>query len=153
MLALVAGYSRASRRPDRVFADPTSNYYASFGLLLSWTVFAGGAIEANVSEAALEMKKAEAAYAETLRIVKSEVLDRAERLVVLTESHRNGVAAARAARRARDLVAARSEASALELRDAEILESQAVLSAIEGRIDVEVGRAELARAVGVDALP
>ena len=155
VLALIASYSRSSRRPERVYGDPSDNYAASIGLLFTWTLFTGGAIEASVTEAGFEMVKARAAYAEVVRNVKSEVLEKRQRLLILIDVHANALEAARASRRARTLVeakAAEGKASALELRDAEILESQAVLSAIEGRIEIEVGQAELLRAIGTPRL-
>ncbi|MFO0725274.1 MAG: TolC family protein [Myxococcota bacterium] len=153
VVALNGSYTRITRRPDRLFSDPTQDFYGSVGLSLSWNVFTGGAISANVEEGEIELGRANANYADLERAVKAEVLDRLERLKILLSVHRLGLAAAESAARARQLVDARAKeggASSLELRDAELRYTQATLQAIEGRIDIEVGRAELVRAVGVD---
>lgn len=153
VLALVGGYSRISRKPERLFGDPSENFYANFGLNLSWNAFTGGAVSANVEEGEIELGKATANYEDLERSVKSEVLDRLQRLQILLSVHRLGLLAAGSAARARSLVDARAReggATSLELRDAEIRYTQAMLQAIEGRIDIEVGRAELVRAVGTE---
>ncbi|CAN0592719.1 unnamed protein product, partial [Laminaria digitata] len=48
---LDAAYRRGSRRPDRVFGDPTTNFTASLGISVRWTLFEGLRTSALVREA------------------------------------------------------------------------------------------------------
>jgi outer membrane protein len=152
-VALQGGYSRTSRRPDRVFSDPTEGYNATAGVTLSWPLSTGGAITASVREAELELEKGRASYEDLVRVVKAEVLEKRERLELLLQSYRLQDQSVRAAERARSLVQARyerGESNQLELRDAELRLTQALLARIEQRLEVEVGIAELERAIGAE---
>lgn len=153
VLSLVAGWSRSSRRPDRIFDDPTDNYYANVGLDLRWSIFSGGTTRASIEEAELELEKARANYEDLERVVKNEVLEQSEELLLLVEVHALNVSGARSAQEAFELVSAayrQGKATALELRDAELRLTQAILEATVGRFNIEVARAELAKSLGAD---
>lgn len=151
VIGLEAAYSRRSRRPDRVFNDPTENYFATVGLGIQWNIFSGRATDAAVERAELELTKLEATYEELQRIATADVEQRIETHVLSMrvyelslESIRAGEEAVRLARG----LYAEGRGTALELRDAELRLTQQKLGAIEARIDVEIAREELRRAVG-----
>jgi outer membrane protein TolC len=153
IVALGASYSRASRKPGRVFDDPTQNYFASIGLTLQWNLFNGRATTANVQQAELELSKLEATYEEQERIVAGEVEERLEVLALSAEVYRLAQEAIRAGeeavRLARGLYT-EGRGTLLELRDAELRLTLQKLSAIEARIDLLIAREELRRAIGGD---
>ncbi|MCC7386995.1 MAG: TolC family protein [Deltaproteobacteria bacterium] len=153
-LAFVLGYSRPiSRRLDWVLGDPTENFVATMGLDLRWNVFSGGLTKAAVEEAEVELTKARANLDEVERTVKNEALEKSEELMLLIEVQRLSIDGARSAKAANDGVQSsyrEGKASALELRDAEQKLIQAMLDAIVGGMNIEVARAELSRAVGLD---
>ncbi len=146
-------YRRTSRRPDRVFADPTSNYTAFLGLDIRWNVFSGLRDEAGIDVAALQSVNARTNYEDQERRVLSEVIDRRQNLEIQIEVYRLARAALRPAEDTVRLSRQRKEqgeATTLELRDAELRFTQAQLAAINARLQIEIAREELRRAVGTD---
>lgn len=151
-----ASYTRFSRRPDRTFHHNwLDNYYAGVDLQVRWNLFEGGRTDAAVQEAQVVLVKATADYENLERMVLSEVQDRLQNLALqiqVYELARSSVgSASQAARLARELFA-NDGATALELRDAEIKFVQARLGAINARLEVEMAREELRRAIGADIL-
>ncbi len=144
-------YDRFSRRPDRVFGDPTRNYNASVDLRLQWNLFAGLSTNAQVEDAEINRTKVVASLADLQRRIRGEVYDRAENLLLLAEVYRlesNAlVSATEAVRLARELFQS-GRRSVLELRDAEIRFTRAKLDAINARLDLEIARESLRRTVG-----
>jgi len=144
-------YQRLSRRPDRVFDDPTENYFANLGPTVRWNLFSGRATSASVEQAELQALKAGNAIEHLERIVENDVLSRHEGLAVLVESFALARATARAAEEAMRLAEAlyrEGRSSGLELRDAELGFTQARLQLTSARLDVEIAREDLRRAVG-----
>lgn len=153
IISLVATYTRSSRRPDRVFNDPTENFVATIGLDIRWNLFSGGATRLSIEEGELDLLKAQASYEDLLRLVKSQTLEKAEEIQLLIEVHRLNLAGARSAQEAFAGVEAsykQGNATTLELRDAEQRLIQALLEATVGRMNIEVAKAELARVIGAD---
>jgi outer membrane protein len=150
-VGLFANYSKQSRRPDRVFNDPTENYVAALGLSLQWNLFNGRLTTSEVERAEIELTKLEATYEEQQRIASADVEERLERLIYAYRIFKLSVDSIRAGeeavRLARGLYA-EGRATALELRDAELALTQQKLSEIQARIDVEIALEELRRAVG-----
>ena len=150
--SLAASYSRGSRRPDRIFADPTDNYRATLGLDVSWSLFSGGATDAAVRRAEVDVEKTIATLVDHERRVTSEVIESMQRLELLVEVFRLALAGAQSAAEAVRLARVQYDqgnSTALELRDAELRQTQARLSSINARLDIEVAREQLRRAVGV----
>ena len=151
VLALGASWSRSSRRPDRVFGDPTQNYFAGLDLNVQWNLFEGRATDARVQAAEINLRKIITRYQALGRQTAAEVEDAFELLEaqrdVLELTERALEAAAEAVRLARGLFE-QGRGTALELRDAELRYTRAELGARDARFDVEVAKAALARAAG-----
>lgn len=154
-VALTANYSRFSRRPDRVLADPTTNYTANAGLSFSFPVYSGGDVIARIDRAEIELARVRRQHEDLVRDVRLEVLDRCERVELLANVlrlARTEAAAAELVMKAAQSGYVAGSASATEERDAGLRWVEARRSVIESRYDLEVGLAELARATG-GALP
>lgn len=146
-------YSKLSRKPDRVFGDPTENYFASFDLSLAWNIFSGGAVSADVEAAELSLVKLEASYSDLERSVMFEVQRAFDSVALFGEQHALAKKNIKVATTALDLAKAGYQAgrgTLLELRDAEQGLTLARLIAIEARLNLEISREELRRAVGAD---
>lgn len=153
VLGLNAYYSHSSRRPDRVFGDPTSNYYAFFGLDIRWNLFAGGATRASVQEGEIEVRKAEVLHQDLLRQIKSEVLEKMEQLRLLAqvfELNRGGARSAEEALKQVTNAYRENRATLFELSDAQFRLITARDAIYEARFDLEVAIEELRRAVGAE---
>lgn len=153
VVALQGSYRRSSRRPDRVFANPFTNYFATFDLVVQWNLFAGLSSKAQVQRALVAHRKAQAEYDNSERLVFSEIAAVQERLAAQTEivalAAAEIQAALEAVRLARGLYQG-GRGTALELRTAELGQTQAQLSAVSARLEIEIARAQLQQAVGVD---
>lgn len=152
-LALGATYRRQSRRPDRVFGDPTENYYAGLDLIMRWNVFEGRATGARVEEQEIALRKLDTDREDLVRRIEGEVQDRLQTMRVQLEVHRLARDSVRSASEAVRLARGLFEqglGTALELRDAELKYSQAQLVAVEARLEVEIAREALRRAIGGD---
>lgn len=153
-VSLGAGYFRSSRRPDRVFDDPTSNFTANVSLDVNFNIFQGGAISANVQEGEIELRRAYTNQEQLERNVKNEVIDAIENLELQYEvfaRSREELSSAEEALRLADGLYKQGRTTALELRDAEVKLTQARVRALETRYDIEVAREVLRRAIGTDA--
>lgn len=146
-------YQRNSRRPDRVFGNPFENYIATVELALTWNVFQGFATRAAVETALVAMRKQVEELERLEREVTSEVENAHQELIrqraVYSLARRQIAAAEVAVTLARGLFTA-GRGTALELRDAELGLTQARLTAINARLDLEIAFAELVRTVGSD---
>lgn len=154
-VSLGGSYARFSRRPDRVYADPSDNFYAGFDLTVRWNLFRGLGTNADVDEAELQVLKAQADYQERERVVLSEVQDRLENLDLQLQSFELAQSSLRTALDAVRLVRGLFEAgknTAVELRAAENAYLRAQLNVIQTRFDLEVARESLRQAVGRDLL-
>ncbi|MCA9555045.1 MAG: TolC family protein [Myxococcales bacterium] len=154
-LTLDANYRRGSRRPDRVFDDPTTNFIATLGVTLRWNLFEGFRTDALVAESELALVKVQADYDDLERRVLAEGLDRLENLHITIQVFELARDAYRSAEDAVHLVRRLFEEgknTALELRDAELKYTNAQLALIDARLQVEVAREELRRAVGAEML-
>lgn len=150
-VSLAASYRKQSRRPDRVFGDPTENYQAGLDLTVRWNVFEGLGTDARVRQAESAVRKLDARRAELLRSIEAEVADRAAAVVAQAElvalSADTVAAAEEALRLARGLFD-EGRGTLLEVRDAELQVLQAKISGIAARLDLEIAREALGRALG-----
>lgn len=155
IVGLNATYSRASRRPDRVYGDPTWSYAALFGFDVRWNLFAGGATDANVQEGEVELRKAIVLHEDLLRNIRSDVLERLNNLRLqaqVFELFRTGARAAEEAAKLAAIAYRENRATLLELRDAEFRLITARDQIFEARFDLEVALEELRRSVGKEVL-
>lgn len=150
-----ASYIRRSRRPDRVFSDPTQNFDVAADVTLRWNLFDGGRRYADLEAARIEVKKAKIQIAEHRRQIRGQVQNAVEYL----ELQKRVLGLAQQALQAADetvrLTRKRDRnggATVLEVRDAELRFSDAYLAAYSARIDVEIARVNLAWALGRDDL-
>lgn len=149
---LEANYRRnTSRRPDRVYGDPTENYFATLDLTMRWNLFEGRANEGRVEAAEIALRKTVAQRAQLVRQISAEVDDRLEglatqqRIWALAEG---SIGAAEEAVRLANGLYEEGRGTALEVRDADLRLIQAKLAAINARLDVEIGKEALRRALG-----
>ncbi len=153
IVALQASYRRSSRRPDRVFANPFSNYIATLDLVVQWNLFQGLGTNAKVDRALVVARKAQANYEQTERQVIGGIDQAMEALGAQQEiqgiAAREIQAAEEAVRLARGLFEA-GRGTALELRTAELGHTQSKLTAINARLQIEIAKAQLIQAVGTD---
>jgi outer membrane protein len=150
-VTLGASYRRVSRRPDRVIADPTRNFYAGLDLTMRWNLFEGRAADARIEEEEIKLRKLLADRRDLERRIAAEVQDKLQNLeaqgAVLELAQEAVRAATEAVRLARGLYD-QGLATALERRDAELKYTQAELSAITARLELEIAREGLVRALG-----
>ena len=155
-ISVGATYLRRSPRPRRTFGNLFTDYEATIDLDVRWNLFEGFRTLADIDAAELEVIKAEADLADLERRILAEVQDRLENMAVQVQVYRlsqeNLLSALLAAEVARELFE-EGRNSALELRDAEQKLTSGQLSATNARLEVEVAREELRRAVGADLLP
>lgn len=153
-LVLGGRYQKLSRRADRVFTDPLNrNFYAGFDVTVRWNLLNGGIDDTLIEEAELNVEKARADYAEVERAVMSEVEDRVENLALSLQIYALAIETLRPATVAVESVRQRykeGKATLITLRDAELKFTQSQVAAINARLDVEVARELLRRAVGRD---
>jgi outer membrane protein TolC len=152
-VTLNGNYGRSSRKVDRVFADPTTDYTANVNLQMQWNLFAGRQTMANVEQAEVNLTKDQINYDAQVRSVLGEVQEKTERVHVQVDVYklaRESVhAAGEAVRLARGLYE-NGGGTLLELRDAEQKLTLARQAAADARLDLEIAREELRRAVGAD---
>lgn len=156
VVTLGASYARQSRKPARIFGDPTQNYFAGVDLTLRWNLFNGRFTSAEVERAEIELTKAEAGHRDLERVVAGEVEEKVESVGLFIEVAGLASEAIRSAgeavRLARGLYE-QGRGTLLELRDAELKLTLARLAEIEARLDLEIAREELRRAVGGEVPP
>lgn len=151
-LSLGANIQKQSRGgAGSEFGNPVENFY-SLDLTVRWNLFEGRANNARVEEAEINLKKLYTDKADLERRIAAEVQDRLQtlqtQLDVYTLSQTAVTAAGEAVRLARGLFE-QGAGTQLELRDAEQKFSQARLSAITARLDVEIAKEALQRAIGM----
>ncbi|MCK6548418.1 TolC family protein [Myxococcota bacterium] len=152
-LSLSASYSRQSRKPARVFDDPTENYFANLSLGLAWNLFEGRATSAAVESAEIRLSQAAASHAELERSVASEVDERHDEVALLREVYvlaREAVRASEEAVRLARGLYEQGRGTLLELRDAELRLTLERVTVIDARLDLETAREALRRAVGAE---
>lgn len=146
-------YARESRRPDRVFADPTGNFFALLDLTASWNIFSGRQTSIQVERAEIDLDRARSTLDDAKRRVEAQVTaahDRLRRLLeIYHRARRAPIAAEEAVRLARTLYQ-EGRGRALEVRDAELQRTQALLAEIDTRLEIEIAVEVLRHAVGED---
>lgn len=150
-LSLSANYDRNSPTPDPFFTDLRKQNNVSANLTLSWNLFSGFQTQSQVEDARLQQEKARLTFVQAQRDLEGEV---AKALVALqTQIEATQVADANRQLAREGLLLAQERyaagaATTLEIRDAQLKVTNAELSFLESRIDVEVARAALERSMG-----
>ncbi len=146
-----ASYNRSSSAAEPFFIDPARQNALSFGLLMQWDIFSGFATQAQVGRARTDLRGAELQLAQAERELAGEIrrtsaaLDAQLKIAALAEKNR---AVAEFSLRIAEERFNAGAGSTLEVRDAQIKLTQSQLTQVQGRIDVEIARANLGRIVG-----
>ena len=153
LVTLGANYRRQSRRPDRVFNNPFENYYAGLDLTVRWNLFQGRGTDAKVDEAELNLSKLLTRRSELARTIEAEVLDKLDAWAL--QNALFGLAletlkAADEAVRLADGLYEQGRGTLLESRDAQLRRTEALQNAKTARLEMEIVRQALHRAVGED---
>jgi len=144
-------YARSGADTSPFFTDPRRQNAVSAGVSISWNAFSGFGTEALVAQARAALRKAELTYAQAERDVGAELrrglsdLDALSKVAALSKSNadlaRDGLTLATSRFQAGDT-------STLQVRDAQVKLTQAEVSLLESRVDVEIARAALERSMG-----
>lgn len=149
-----AGYSRRSPTADPFFTDPGRQNSVSGGLSLSWDLFTGYSTQAQIRNAEHQRSEAQAQLEQAVRELEGEVRRALSAVGAQREiaqlAQENRAQAERALKLAEERFGAGS-GTTLDVRDAQLKLTQAELSALEGRIDLEIARQALFRATGGEA--
>lgn len=144
-------YGRAGPQFDPIFTDLSRNNAVSAGLSLQWDVFNGFGTTAEIGQAVALRTTAELNREQAERDLEAEVARAHRALTSQIDAAEIARANLELAKDGLDLAEERFKAGAgstLEVRDAQLKLTQAELSLVESRIDVEIARAALERAMG-----
>lgn len=144
------GYSRSSPILG-AFVDPRLQHSLSGGLRLSWNLFSGFATQAQIERARVDARTQAAQLSQTQLELEAEVRQTASALRTqrdIAALADGNVALARAQVELEEQRYQAGAGSPLDVRNAQLKLTQAELTQLAGRVDVEIARAALARAVG-----
>jgi outer membrane protein TolC len=150
-ISLSAQLGRSSPAADPFFTDPTRQNYVSLGANLSWNVFSGFATVGREESARADLTQVQAQQKQTLVELEGEVKRSLVTLATQVE-----IASLSATNRGLSQTELKGEeerfnagaGSSIDVRNAQVKLTQAELSQLTGRIDVEIARAGLTRLVG-----
>lgn len=146
-----ASYSRRGPDAGPVFTEPRLQNTFTVGVGLQWDLFNGFATSADVSGARAALRRAELDLAQTERELEAEVrrslLSLESQIEAAKIAQQNREAAARALTLQEERFRA-GAGSTFDVRDAQLSLTQAELALLESRIDVELARYSLLRAMG-----
>jgi outer membrane protein len=149
-------YSRSAPTTNLFFREPSLQNTIGANVLLRWNLFAGFQTMAAVRDAELVQEKAQANLTQYEKDLAGEVFKAHVVLQAQIEAARvadgNRQQAREGLRIATDLYTA-GAVSTLELRDAQVKLTNAELSWIQSRIDVELARLVLERSMGTLSKP
>ncbi|MFP2925931.1 TolC family protein [Pyxidicoccus sp. 3LG] len=144
-------YSRGGPSSELVFTEPRLQNNFSAGINLSWNLFNGFATGAETRRAEAGIRRAQLLLEQTVREIEAEVRYSHRSLEAQLEAARlaaeNREAAVQGLRLAEERFRA-GAGSTLEVRDAQLSLTRAELNLLENRIDVEIARFTLVRAMG-----
>jgi outer membrane protein len=144
-------YRRSADKAGPVFTEPRLQNTVSGSVTLQWDIFNGFATGAQVSQAAASVRTAELNLAQTERELEAEVRRALEGLNTQIASSELAAANREAAAQSLALAEERFKAGAgstLEVRDAQLKLTQAELALLETRVNVEIARFGVMRAMG-----
>ena len=147
-----AQYGRAGPNAEVVFLDPQRQHSVSAGVGLSWNLFAGLSTQSQTRRAQYQSKIAELSLLQAERDLEAAVAQ--THATVLAQINATALAATNRKAAADALVLAEERfnagvSSTLEVRDAQLKLTQAELTLLQNRIDVERARFALMRAMGM----
>lgn len=149
--ALQGQFQRSGPDPRLVYADPARQNTVSGGLTLSWDLFNGLATQAQVRRAQYQSKIAELNLRQSERELEGSVRQAHAALLAQIAASELAETNRKAAADALVLAEERFNAgvsSTLEVRDAQLKLTQSELTLLESKIDVEIARFALMRAMG-----
>ncbi|MBZ4420823.1 TolC family protein [Myxococcus sp. RHSTA-1-4] len=144
-------YSRQGPAADVVFTEPRLQNTFTAGINLTWNLFNGFATAANTRRAEANIRRAQLVLEQAARDIEADVRRSHRSLEAQIEAARLAAANLEAAVQGLKLAEERFRAGAgstLEVRDAQLSLTQAELNLLENRIDVEIARFTLMRAMG-----
>lgn len=150
-LSATGSYQRQGPSAGPVFTEPRLQNNLFGSVVLSWNLFNGFNTGAQVDKAEAARRKAELTYQQTGRELDGDVRQSLETLKSQLEAARLAADNREAAVLGLQLSEERFRAGAgstLEVRDAQLKLTQAELSLLTTRIDVEIARYTLLRAMG-----
>jgi outer membrane protein TolC len=150
-VGLSAQYSHGSQAPGSFFSEPGYGNIFTGGINLTWDLFNGFATNAQSARAAVNIRKAELTFAQTARELEAEVRRSHQVLEGQIASAQLATANRAVAQQGLALAEERFRAGAgstLDVRDAQLKLTQAELVLLQSRIDVEIARYALFRAMG-----
>jgi outer membrane protein TolC len=144
-------YGRSAPDPRPFFLDLSRQNAVSGSIGLNWNIFSGLATRAQEDDARLVRDRAQLAFGQAERDVAGDVRKALEALAAQVEAAEVARANREVAREGLLLAEERFAAglsTTLEVRDAQLKVTNAELVQLESRIDVEIARAALERAMG-----
>jgi outer membrane protein TolC len=144
-------YTRAGNSLDPVFTDPSLNNTFTAGLSLRWDLFSGFSTSGQTDQARYNRFTAQLNLADAQRQLEGDVRRNVRALEVQLEASKIAVEIRNAA--SSGVILARERfraglANTLEVRDAQLKLTQAELSLLQSRIDLEMAREGLFRVMG-----
>jgi outer membrane protein len=150
-LAARGDYSRGGPSAEAVFTEPRLQNVFTAGVSLTWDLFNGFATGARTRGAEANIRRAQLVLQQAGREIEAEVRQAHRSLEAQLEAARlaadNREAAVQGLRLAEERFRA-GAGSTLEVRDAQLSLTRAELNLLENRIDVEIARFTLMRAMG-----
>ncbi|NMO22401.1 TolC family protein [Pyxidicoccus fallax] len=150
-LAAQGSYSRQGPDAEDVFTEPRLQNNFTAGVNLTWNLFNGFATGAQTRRAEAAIRRAQLVLEQSAREIEANVRQAHRSLLAQLEAARlaadNREAAVQGLRLAEERFRA-GAGSTLEVRDAQLSLTRAELSLLENRIDVEIARFTLMRAMG-----
>ncbi|QDE69169.1 MULTISPECIES: TolC family protein [Myxococcus] len=144
-------YNRGGPDASLVFTEPRLQNRFTAAVGLSWDIFTGLSTGASSRRAEADIRKAQLTLEQTAREIEGEVRAAHRTLEAKLEAARLAAQNVEAAVQGLDMQEARFRAGAgstLEVRDAQLSLTRAELALLENRIDVEIARYSLLRAMG-----
>lgn len=144
------GYQRSSAALEP-FVDLSKQHGVNLGVQLSWDLFSGLGTQAAVESARLEARAARLQLEQAALELEADVAQAHE--AVVREQAALEIARANLELAKQSLLLAEERfgagaGSTLDVRDAQVKLTQAELQALQGRVDVELARAQLRRVTG-----
>jgi len=151
-LSANASYNRGSPAAE-FFVDPRVQNSLSVGANFTWRLFSGFAIDSNVETAQANATQAEVQQRQSLVDLEAEIRrghqTLSTQLAIASLAEKNKVLADSQLKLEEERYSA-GAGSTIEVRNAQVKLTQAQLTQLQGRIDVEIARAALRRSIGGD---
>lgn len=150
-VSLQGGYTRNSPSADPFFTDPTKQNGLFIGVGINWNVFAGFSTVAAMDAARVQVRLAEAQQKQALAELDGEIrrtlrtLETQVRIAGVAEKNRS------LSEKQLSVEVERFNAGAssnIDVRNAQVKVTQAQLTQLQGRVDIEIARAALQRVSG-----